>query len=289
MNTQEKTVQENIETKKTHKIMDRPILSTILLYLFVTLVTAVFQLVKIPIWGVSEAGAGGQIYNIAYSFLTLAITEMIFTKVWFKGEFEGTLKGDIGHGLRLMIPIVVVDLLIFAYDRFMGKGSLNSILFVLAASVVAGIIEEITFRSLMLSNLMRITNTYKGMMCAVTASSLVFGAAHFSNLIGGANVGATISQFIGATCMGLFFSAVYLTCGSIVPGMVFHFAHDVIALMFLGINESGATIQATTPESIIQEIILNIVLVVMTVILLKPDRYGKIRKIWDEKWHLNQI
>ena len=289
MNTQEKTVQENIETKKTHKIMDRPILSTILLYLFVTLVTAVFQLVKIPIWGVSEAGAGGQIYNIAYSFLTLAITEMIFTKVWFKGEFEGTLKGDIGHGLRLMIPIVVVDLLIFAYDRFMGKGSLNSILFVLAASVVAGIIEEITFRSLMLSNLMRITSTYKGMMCAVTASSLVFGAAHFSNLIGGANVGATISQFIGATCMGFFFAAVYLTCGSIVPCMVMHFVHDVIALMFLGINESGATIQATTPESIIQEIILNIVLVVMTVILLKPDRYEKIRKIWDEKWHLNRI
>ena len=289
MNTQEKTVQENIETKKTHKIMDRPILSTILLYLFVTLVTAVFQLVKIPIWGGSEAGAGGQIYNIAYSFLTLAITEMIFTKVWFKGEFEGTLKGDIGHGLRLMIPIVVVDLLIFAYDRFMGKGSLNSILFVLAASVVAGIIEEITFRSLMLSNLMRITSTYKGMMCAVTASSLVFGAAHFSNLIGGANVGATISQFIGATCMGFFFAAVYLTCGSIVPCMVMHFVHDVIALMFLGINESGATIQATTPESIIQEIILNIVLVVMTVILLKPDRYEKIRKIWDEKWHLNQI
>ena len=289
MNTQEKTVQENIETKKTHKIMDRPILSTILLYLFVTLVTAVFQLVKIPIWGVSEAGAGGQIYNIAYSFLTLAITEMIFTKVWFKGEFEGTLKGDIGHGLRLMIPIVVVDLLIFAYDRFMGKGSLNSILFVLAASVVAGIIEEITFRSLMLSNLMRITKTYRGMLCAVAASSLVFGAAHFSNLIGGANVGATISQFIGATCMGFFFAAVYLTCGSIVPCMVMHFVHDVIALMFLGINESGATIQATTPESIIQEIILNIVLVVMTVILLKPDRYGKIRKIWDEKWHLNQI
>ena len=66
MNTQENITQENIaqektETKKAHKIMDRPILSTILLYLFVTLVTAVFQLVKIPIWGVTDAGAGGQI------------------------------------------------------------------------------------------------------------------------------------------------------------------------------------------------------------------------------------
>ena len=89
MNTQENITQENIaqektETKKAHKIMDRPILSTILLYLFVTLVTAVFQLVKIPIWGVTDAGAGGQIFNIAYSFLTLAITEMIFTNVWFQ-------------------------------------------------------------------------------------------------------------------------------------------------------------------------------------------------------------
>ena len=53
MNTQENITQENpetTETKKVHKIMDRPILSTVLLYLFVTLVTVVFQLVKLPIW-----------------------------------------------------------------------------------------------------------------------------------------------------------------------------------------------------------------------------------------------
>ena len=116
MNTQEKTVQENIETKKTHKIMDRPILSTILLYLFVTLVTAVFQLVKIPIWGVSEAGAGGQIYNIVYAFLILVITELIYTKVWFKGEFEGTLKGDI----ILNTVLVVMSVILLKPDRY-GK------------------------------------------------------------------------------------------------------------------------------------------------------------------------
>ena len=287
--TQENISQENPETKKLHKIMDRPILSTILLYVFVTLVTVVFQLVKIPIWGYGEAGTGELIYNIAYAFLTLAITELIYTKVWFKGEFEGTLKGDIAHGLQLMIPLTAIDLILFAYDRIMGKGSLNSILFVLSMSILAGITEEIMFRSLMLSNLMRITKTYRGMLCAVAASSLVFGVAHFSNLMGGADLGATILQFFGATCMGIFFSAVYLTCGSIVPCMAMHFVHDVIALMFLGINETGATIERTTTVSIIQEIILNIVLVVMTVILLKPDRYGKIRKIWDEKWHLNQI
>ena len=70
--------------------------------------------------------------------------------------------------------------------------------------------------------------------------------------------------------------------------MAMHFVHDVIALMFLGINESGATIEGTTPESIIQEIILNIVLVVIAVILLKPDKYEKICRTWNEKWHTGQ-
>lgn len=291
MNTQENITQENpetTETKKVHKIMDRPILSTVLLYLFVTLVTVVFQLVKLPIWGYGEAGTAELIYNIAYAFLTLAITELIYTKVWFKGEFEGTLKGDIAHGLQLMIPLTAIDLILFAYDRIMGKGSLNSILFVLSMSILAGITEEIMFRSLMLSNLMRITKTYRGMLCAVAASSLVFGVAHFSNLMGGADPGATILQFFGATCMGVFFAAVYLTCGSIVPCMAMHFVHDVIALMFLGINESGATIERTTTVSVIQEIILNIVLVVIAVILLKPDKYEKIRRTWNEKWHIGQ-
>ena len=268
--------------------MDRPILSTVLLYLFVTLVTVVFQLVKLPIWGYGEAGTAELIYNIAYAFLTLAITELIYTKVWFKGEFEGTLKGDIAHGLQLMIPLTAIDLILFAYDRIMGKGSLNSILFVLSMSILAGITEEIMFRSLMLSNLMRITKTYRGMLCAVAASSLVFGVAHFSNLMGGADPGATILQFFGATCMGIFFAAVYLTCGSIVPCMAMHFVHDVIALMFLGINESGATIERTTTVSVIQEIILNIVLVAIAVILLKPDKYEKIRRTWNEKWHIGQ-
>ena len=145
--TQENITQENPETKKLHKIMDRPILSTVLLYLFVTLVTVVFQLVKLPIWGYGEAGTAELIYNIAYAFLTLAITELIYTKVWFKGEFEGTLKGDIAHGLQLMIPLTAIDLILFAYDRIMGKGSLNSILFVLSMSILAGITEEIMFRS----------------------------------------------------------------------------------------------------------------------------------------------
>ena len=278
---------ENTITKKEHKVLDRPILSTILLIVFVSIVNIVFQAGQYMIWGAGSGGIGQYFYSFITVFLTLLVTELVYTKMWFKGEFEGTLKGDIGYGFKLMIPVIVVDVLIFIYDRIAGTGSMNSILFVLSISFTAGIIEEIMFRSLILSNLMRITKTYRGMIGAVTASALIFGTVHLQNLIMGANLGATISQFFSATCMGFFFAAVYLACGSVVPLMALHFGHDVLALLFLGINEAGATTQPETMTSTIENMIMNIVLIVMAVIILKPDNYEKIRKVWNEKWHLN--
>lgn len=166
---------------------------------------------------------------------------------------------------------------------------MNNLLFVIAASAVAGIVEEITFRSLILANLMRITKTYKGMLLSVVVTSVLFGAAHLTNLTVGANVGSTISQFFSATCMGFFLAAVYLMCGSAVPLMVFHFGHDVLALLFLKVNESGAMTGGVTMVSTIENIILNIVLLAVAVFILRPVNYEQIRRKWDEKWALVRV
>lgn len=276
----------NTTEKKVHKLLDRPILSSILLLGFVLVISSLLQVPKYLIWGTDINGTAQYIYDIIESFLLLLVTELIYTNVWFKGEFEGTLKGDPGYGFRLLIPAAIVDVIIFIYERIMGMGNLNSILFVISASVVAGIIEEVTFRSLILSNLMRITKTYKGMLAAAVSTSLLFGTAHLGNLLNGANFSSTISQFFSATCIGLFFAAVYLICGSIVPLMVFHFGHDILALLFLGVNELGATTEAATMTSTIENVIMNIVLAAMTVYILRPANYEKIRRTWDTKWQL---
>ena len=278
---------EDMSQKKAHKILDRPILSTILLYVFVLVLSGVLQLPKYFLWGTNTSGEMQYLYDIIESFVLLLITELIYTKVWFRGEFEGTFKGDLGYGFRLLIPLFAVEIVIFVFERIMGIGSLNNILFVLSLSVTAGIVEEVTFRSLVVANLMRIAKTYKGMLAAVASTSLIFGAAHMTNLLQGANLGSTISQFFSATIMGIFFAAVYLACGSILPAMALHFLNDVFALLFLKINESGATVEGVTMTSMIENLLIDAVLLIIAFGLLRPGNYEKIRRIWDEKWSIS--
>jgi len=274
--------------KRRHRILDRPVVSVILLILFVLCISSLFSVVKFMIGGNGADGPIWQIFDMGTALATLLAAELVFTGVWFRGEFQGTLRGEIGSGLRLGAPVLFLDLAIFIFDRITGRGALNSVLMILSVSLVAGIVEEITFRSLILANFMRITGDYRGMLTSVVFSSLVFGSAHFSNLAMGADLTVTIMQFFAAFLMGLFFSGIYLTCGSIVPCMVFHFLHDVLAMLFLGINASGAVTEAMTVFSMAEEILMDTLLLVMAILLLRPVNYEKIRGIWDRKWHLDR-
>ena len=87
------------------------------------------------------------------------------------------------------------------------------------------------------------------------------------------------------TPLGLFFSGMYLTCGSIVPCMVLHFLHDVLAMLFLGINDSGAVTEAMTASSMAEEVITDALLLAMAILLFRPGNYEKIRGVWNRKWH----
>ena len=274
--------------KRRHRILDRPVVSVILLILFVLCISSLFSVVKFMIGGNGADGPIWQIFDMGTALATLLAAELVFTGVWFRGEFQGTLRGEIGSGLRLGAPVLFLDLAIFIFDRITGRGALNSVLMILSVSLVAGIVEEITFRSLILANFMRITGDYRGMLTSVVFSSLVFGSAHFTNLAAGADLVVTIMQFFAAFLMGLFFSGIYLTCGSIVPCMVFHFLHDVLAMLFLGINASGAVTEAMTVFSMAEEILMDTLLLVMAILLLRPVNYEKIRGIWDRKWHLDR-
>ena len=147
-------------------------------------------------------------------------------------------------------------------------------------------VPERLFRSLILSNLMRITRTYRQMIGAVFASSLLFSVSHLTNLLNGADPGATVSQLISAACFGVFLAGIYLSCGSIIPCMAFHFGHDVLALLFLGINESGATVEKVTMVSNIENMIVNVLLLALGFMLLRSRNFEEIRRLWDEKWHI---
>ena len=271
--------------RRKHIILDRPVLSVIVLLLFVLLVANIFSVPKNMIAWEDDSGSIWQIYDMGLALATLLAAEFVFTGVWFKGEFEGTLRGEIGAGLRLGAPLLLLDLAVFIFDRITGRGALNNVLMVLSMSLMAGIAEEIIFRSLILANFMRITKTYRGTLSAVAFSSLIFGAAHLANLASGADLLVTVMQVLATILMGFAFSGLYLTCGSIVPCMVLHFLHDVLAMLFLGINDSGAVTEAMTASSMAEEVITDALLLAMAILLLRPGNYEKIRGVWNRKWH----
>lgn len=271
--------------RRKHIILDRPVLSVIVLLLFVLLVANIFSVPKNMIAWEDDSGPVWQIYDMGLALATLLAAEFVFTGVWFKGEFEGTLRGEIGAGLRLGAPLLLLDLAVFIFDRITGRGALNNVLMVLSMSLMAGIVEEIIFRSLILANFMRITKTYRGTLSAVAFSSLIFGAAHLANLASGADLLVTVMQVLATILMGFAFSGLYLTCGSIVPCMVLHFLHDVLAMLFLGINDSGAVTEAMTASSMAEEVITDALLLAMAILLFRPGNYEKIRGVWNRKWH----
>ena len=95
---------EDMSQKKAHKILDRPILSTILLYVFVLVLSGVLQLPKYFLWGTNTSGEMQYLYDIIESFVLLLFKQLIHTIVWCMGELEGTCEGDIGDGFRLLTP-----------------------------------------------------------------------------------------------------------------------------------------------------------------------------------------
>ena len=135
--------------KEYHKIMDQAVLSTILIPLFVLAVHYVlsFIIVLVPtvIMAVVYGDGSYEIIHILGRIIEpvilLIVTELIYTRIWFKGEFEGTLKGNIRYGFLLMIPAflfeILLIILLFIYCKFDITGGVD-ILSVLSASFPTG-------------------------------------------------------------------------------------------------------------------------------------------------------
>lgn len=277
------------ETTRMHKLLDRPLLGTFLLYGFMILVMIVPQLIK-NVLGLDETTAGYLLTILAIAPM-LFVAEFVFTKIWFRGEFDGTLSLDhVVDGLKMTLVPLAVNVILFLVDRIIlaPDAPMNNILMVIAISMNAGFMEEAWFRSYAVANFMRIKRSYGGMLFAIVLTSLVFGAAHLPNVLAGANASRTVQQFVTATITGVFFAAIYLRCGNILPCMLYHCFHDIINLMFMATNSSGAMLNASSITDLIVQVIYSGAELIVAIWLIRPATFEGIRSLWDRKWHLQQ-
>ncbi|NMB55821.1 MAG: CPBP family intramembrane metalloprotease [Leptolinea sp.] len=119
------------------------------------------------------------------------------------------------------------DLLTGAIRIDWSDGSLIILYLLLYLSV--GFVEEILFRGLMLSLMLRAWGkTRRGILAAVVLSSVVFGVVHVVNLLmGRRDLLTTGTQILYALFFGVFFAACFLRSRSIWPVIFGHFLFDL--------------------------------------------------------------
>ena len=109
------------------------------------------------------------------------------------------------------------------YMPEIGSGVPSMIFTVLAAGVVPAILEEFLFRGAILQALRPFGNGF-----AVVVSAVLFAVCH-----------ASFAQLIPALLIGLCLGCFTIRSGSLVPGMIFHFLYNTLALVLFILQESG--------------------------------------------------
>jgi sodium transport system permease protein len=89
-------------------------------------------------------------------------------------------------------------------------------LLLLCTAAIPAICEELAFRGFILSGLRRLGNSRR----AVVISAIFFGISH-----------GLLQQEISAFVLGLLLGFLAVRCGSILPGMIFHFLHNSMTVL----------------------------------------------------------
>ena len=271
------------ERQRTHRFFDRfTIISAILLMLIGLLAAqALGSLMGRPIGSLTgEKNLGDGIGIAVASFLIL-----LLYKFWFRPEFEGNLKGgDLKLGFKISIIFIVywitiVPLEFAISDSVFGAPTIGSIFM----AIMAGTSEEVAFRGLPLSYLMRQWREEKHVLTALIFTAVVFGVVHLSNIVAGGNPGSVVAQTISATGMGVLLAAVYLRCGNLLVTIIIHTIHDIIAFTDVSGVQDGIVVGSVGIDTVV-DLGTSVVLAIIGFWLVRPAKRGEIRALWDKKW-----
>lgn len=208
---------------------------------------------------------------------------IIFTRKIRKNGYNGPVK-FFNDPDREMWIMVVIYLILCVLRNLLGifttEGgwqlidiSFNSIM----TPVMAGITEEVIFRLIPLTLMLRYQRDSRQLRKAVFWTSLLFGVAH---LINGGGIG-TILQSVFAGLMGIFYAAVFLRTGSVVLPALLHFFLD-LTVMTLG------AVKPESPELNILILFAELVCVAMGIILLRKKKHEEIFKVLDRVWPMEE-
>jgi membrane protease YdiL (CAAX protease family) len=132
--------------------------------------------------------------------------------------------------------IILFGIYIFNPDAIFGlprSGNLGIFVFIYALR--PGIWEEVAFRGIILTLLMKKYSEKK----SIIVSSILFGLMHLFNLISGANIIIVVIQVIYATFFGIVFGYMFVKTKSLLPCIITHYLIDSLGQLFASANISS--------------------------------------------------
>lgn len=225
---------------------------------------------------------------------TAAMTGAIFASIillffyyhWFKPEYKWKPRRT-SLSWKLISPIMIYWFVFFgiAYTVVSGNFTFgiptyNAVIF----TVGAGVCEEISFRAIGISYMKRQLKGEKHILPILLFTSISFGLIHIANAIMDGRVGIHAMQAVLASMLGIFFGAVYIRTGNIIPCIIAHGLHDFFVSAF-EVNK-----HAELPVSVmVISAICEALLAVWGLYLIRKSKRPEIEALWNEKWQIPEL
>ena len=280
----------NSQKTRQHKFVEKfPVVAAILMAIFWMLL---FEIIEVIInFGIHMVISGYDVATGPVGLFAGAAITLVLYKWWFRPEFEGMLKGDLPLGFLLGLIELGYVLISYVPNLIDGSFSIKPLVWtIILVSLTAGIKEEVVFRGVIISTLMRQWKDRNLFRQAALVSGIVFGLIHAANIFAGADPLQTLFQVIGSVSVGFIFAAVYLRTGSILPCMFYHALHDIIAIACeSNVSENGIMSARAFWWGDVFNLAMAAVMAAAAFWLLRDAKTEQIREIWNRKWKLAAV
>jgi membrane protease YdiL (CAAX protease family) len=196
-------------------MLERPIR---LWVLFLAAVTLIGVTAKALVPELLSGPAGVSPLQVALQAVMLLMVLPFAIRVGKRGLGLGAVRRPQGYWV-LLFPALTVA---FGYSMGFREVPPMTLLLALASVALAGVVEELAFRGVLLGRLLP-----RGVWPAVAISSTLFGLMHLSNLALGSPWYSVLLQVTFAGMAGTGYAAMRLRTGSLWPPIVLHAAFDL--------------------------------------------------------------
>lgn len=258
------------------KIMEKPIPSFIIVMLISFIVCNIVSSIISPIF--ATLGQEAMLPGLIVGSIITALLYIYIFKI--KGFFSFS---NFNLAFILTCPLILY-IIISIFDSNIVIPTIDVLLMGILLALGPGISEEILFRGIMISYLMKFFRNSKSIYGILILSALIFGLIHIANVVVGAPLDSSIFQAFYTFALGIMFGAVYLRTGNLLVPIIFHSIIDIIGISFF--NDTSAIIHTgfVFDFGAVITIIVSIAIIILGFYYVRSAKHDEIIAVWNEKW-----